>query len=62
MSSAGWLGNSWLVEHKTSAEEIAGLLAIVARDLANARLAGLAERLFAIIGFRSEQNGQIRTP
>ena len=38
-----WLRNSWLVEHKTSAEEIAGLLAIVERDLANAKLRGLSE-------------------
>jgi hypothetical protein len=38
-----WLRNSWLVEHKTSREEIAGLLAIVERDLANAKVAGLAD-------------------
>ncbi len=34
MSLGDWLKNSWLVEHKSSAEEIAGLLAIVERDLA----------------------------
>ena len=39
----GWLRNSWLVEHKTSREEIAGLLAIVERDLANAKVAGLSD-------------------
>ncbi|MGH8681966.1 MAG: hypothetical protein ACREVS_08530 [Burkholderiales bacterium] len=38
-----WLRNSWLVEHKTSFEEIAALLAIVERDLANAKVAGLSE-------------------
>lgn len=38
-----WLRNSWLVEHKTSPEEIAGLLAIVERDLANAIVAGLSD-------------------
>jgi hypothetical protein len=38
-----WQNNSWLVEHKTSPEEIVALLAIVERDLANAGLAGLAE-------------------
>jgi hypothetical protein len=38
-----WLKNSWLVEHKTSPEEIASLLAIVERDLANAKVAGLSE-------------------
>ena len=43
MSLRDWLKNSWLVEHKTSAEEIAGLLAIVERDLANAKVAGLSD-------------------
>jgi hypothetical protein len=39
---ADWLKNSWLVEHESSVEEIAALLAIVERDLANATLAGWA--------------------
>ena len=43
MSLADWQKNSWLVEHETSPEEIAALLAIVERDLANATLAGLAD-------------------
>ena len=43
MSLGDWLRNSWLVEHETSPEEIASLLAIVERDLANAKLAGLSE-------------------
>lgn len=43
MSLRDWQKNSWLVAHETSAEEIAALLAIVERDLANAGLAGLAE-------------------
>ena len=43
MSLRDWLRNSWLVEHKTSPEEVAGLLAIVERDLANAKVAGLSE-------------------
>jgi len=43
MSLGDWLRNSWLVEHTTSREEIAGLLAIVERDLANSRVAGLSE-------------------
>lgn len=43
MSFGDWVRNSWLVEHKTSSEEIAGLLAIVERDLANAKVAGLSE-------------------
>ena len=43
MSLGEWLRNSWLVEHKTSPQEIAGLLAIVERDLANAKVAGLSD-------------------
>jgi hypothetical protein len=38
-----WQKNSWLVGHKSSAEEISALLAIVERDLANAKVTGLAE-------------------
>jgi len=43
VSLTGWLKNSWLVEHESSVEEIAALLAIVERDLATATLAGLSE-------------------
>ncbi len=43
MSLRAWQTNSWLVEHKSGPEEIAALLAIVERDLANSRVAGLAE-------------------
>lgn len=43
MSLRDWLRNSWLVEHKTSPEQIAGLLAGVERDLANAIVAGLSD-------------------
>lgn len=43
MSLGAWPRNSWLVEHQTSGEEIAALLAIVERDLANAKVAGLSE-------------------
>ena len=42
MSLRDWQRNSWLVQHKTSPEEISGLLAIVERDLGNAQVAGLA--------------------
>lgn len=38
MSLRDWLKNSWLVEHETSPEEIAGLPAIGERDLARAGL------------------------
>lgn len=43
MSLRDWLRNNWVVEHKTSHQEIASLLAIVDRDLANAKVAGLSE-------------------
>ena len=43
MSFRDWQRNSWLVEHQTSAEEITALLAIVERDLANAKVAGLSD-------------------
>ena len=38
MSLRDWLRNSWLTEHATSPEEIAALLALVERDLANAQI------------------------
>jgi hypothetical protein len=37
-----WLKNGWLVEHQTSAREIANLLALVDRDLGDCRTAGLS--------------------
>jgi len=37
-----WLDNTWLVEHKTSPEEIANLLGLADRDLANCRALGLS--------------------
>ena len=43
MSLRDWQKHSWLVEHKSSAEEILALLAIVERDLANAKVTGLAD-------------------
>ncbi len=42
MTLRDWLDNDWLVEHKTSLEEIAGLLALADRDLANCRVSGLS--------------------
>ncbi len=35
MSLADWLKNGWLIEHRTSAREVADLLAVVERDLAD---------------------------
>ena len=43
MSLRDWQRNSWLVEHQASFEEIAALLAIVERDLANAKVAELSD-------------------
>lgn len=37
-----WVGNHWLAEHRTSAEEIADLLAVADRDLADAQVPGLS--------------------
>ena len=42
MSLRDWQRNSWLVEHKSSRDEITALLAIVERDLANAKVRRLA--------------------
>lgn len=37
MSLKDWLKNGWLVEHKTSKQEIRNLLAIAERDLADCK-------------------------
>lgn len=42
MTLQSWLANRWLVEHETSAEEIADLLSIVDRDLIDAKVAGVS--------------------
>ncbi|MEW6263961.1 MAG: hypothetical protein AB1641_12875 [Thermodesulfobacteriota bacterium] len=42
MSLSDWLKNGWLVEHKTSPAEIAELLALAVRDLADCRVQGLS--------------------
>jgi len=42
MSLDDWLRNGWLVEHKTSAAEIAELIAISDRDLTDCRVPGLS--------------------
>ena len=41
MSLADWLRPGWLTEHRTSAREIADLLALVERDLAASQTANL---------------------
>ena len=42
MSLANWQKNGWLVEHRTSRNEIRDLLGIVARDLEDCRTEGLS--------------------
>ncbi len=42
MSLQDWLKNGWLVEHRTSRQEIADLLAVADRDLAQCRAPGLS--------------------
>ncbi len=42
MSLKDWLKNGWLVEHKTSPQEVGNLLSVVDRDLDDCRTAGLS--------------------
>jgi hypothetical protein len=42
MSLKDWLDNGWLLEHKTSSQEIAYLLAVADRDLADCETPGLS--------------------
>ena len=42
MSLQDWLKNSWLVEHKSSPQEIADLLGVADRDLADCKSEGLS--------------------
>ncbi|MCU0620527.1 MAG: hypothetical protein MUC69_03365 [Gemmatimonadales bacterium] len=42
MSLRSWLDSHWLVEHTTSAREVADLLEVVDRDLADASIDGLS--------------------
>ena len=42
MNLKNWLDNDWLVEHKTSLDEISDLLAVVDRDLTDCTTQGLS--------------------
>lgn len=42
MSLKGWARNGWLTEHKTSSQEIADLLRVADRDLADCGVEGLS--------------------
>jgi hypothetical protein len=42
MSLPNWLQNEWVVAHKSSKEEIAGLVRLVERELQISKIAGLS--------------------
>lgn len=42
MSLQDWQKNGWLVEHKTSTQEIADLMAVAERDIGDCQTAGLS--------------------
>jgi hypothetical protein len=42
MTLSNWASNGWLKQHNTSRQEIENLLAMVERDLADARTADLS--------------------
>ena len=42
MSLKDWLSNGWLIEHKTSAQEIKDLLEVAERDIADCQASGLS--------------------
>ncbi len=48
-----WLRNAWLVQHKSSREEIRGLLAIVDRDLRDCRTASLSSDWRFVIAYNA---------
>ena len=53
MSLQNWLAQGWIREHRTSPEEIASLLAVADRDLANAQIETLAAEWRLIIAYNS---------
>jgi len=53
VSLQNWLAQGWIREHRTSPEEIASLLAVADRDLANAQIETLAAEWRLIIAYNS---------
>jgi hypothetical protein len=53
VSLQSWVAQGWIQEHKTSPEEIASLLAVADRDLANAQIQTLAAEWRLIIAYNS---------
>jgi uncharacterized protein (UPF0332 family) len=53
MSLSDWLKAQWLIEHKTSPEEIANLLAVADRDLRDCQAAGLSDDSRLMFAYRA---------
>ncbi len=53
MSLQNWLARGWIREHKSSRDEIARLLAVADRDIANAEVPTLAAEWRLIIAYNS---------
>lgn len=53
MTLQNWVAQGWIQAHKTSPQEIASLLAVADRDLANAQIETLAAEWRLIIGYNS---------
>jgi hypothetical protein len=53
VSLQNWVAQGWIKEHKTSPQEIASLLAVADRDLANAQIETLAAEWRLIIAYNS---------
>jgi len=76
MTLQSWLQNSWLIQHTTTAEEIANLLGLSDRDLAACQLQGLpadwrfsiaynaalqaATAALAVAGYRASRDNHYR--
>ena len=53
MSLANWARNGWLVEHRTSPQEIADLLGVADRDVRDAAVKDLSEDSQLAIGYNA---------
>ena len=54
MSLKDWLSNGWLVEHKTSPQEIEDLISLADRDLRNATVSGLDPEWQLIMAYNAD--------
>jgi hypothetical protein len=53
VSLKNWANNGWLVEHRTSRQEISDMLSVVDRDLRNCAVKGLSEDWQLSIAYNS---------